>query len=87
MERKRTGGMVGVRGNSEYAGLNSITCKHTEGGKVVKTVTETDRKTRPPLLVTKGCISWKGRCALGNLSLYRSLTRSTNEARTKMLKC
>ena len=24
-----------VGGNSEYAGLNSITCKHTEGGKAV----------------------------------------------------
>lgn len=26
-----TGGSEGVRGNSEYAGLNSITCKH--GGR------------------------------------------------------
>jgi len=59
-----------VRGNSEYAGLNSITCKHREGGKAVKTVTETQRERLDPLptalcltvLVTKAYIRYRGRC-------------------------
>jgi hypothetical protein len=39
-------GKEGVTGNSEYAGLNSIACKRTEGRKAVKTVTETERLDR-----------------------------------------
>jgi hypothetical protein len=33
---KEKGGKEGVTENSEYAGLNSIACKHTEGRKAVK---------------------------------------------------
>jgi hypothetical protein len=46
------GGKEEVTRNSEYAGLSSIACKHTNGRKAVKTAT-VSRQTAPPH-VTKG---------------------------------
>jgi hypothetical protein len=66
---KEGGGKEGVTENSEYAGLNSIACKHTEGRKAVKRVRETERLD---CLTTSYCSSRNKRLSrIASLTLQR----------------